>query len=243
MPSNAELAKKIEQLESLLNNKLDNLIDSLASKIAKQLDDQGLGNLTSLADSVRYMSDQYDKVRTTVAELVDSNKDLRAQNEALARRIADMEQYSRLNNIEIKGIPCTQGEDCAVILKTIAEVVECPISSSDIDAVHRVPSKTAEKSIIARFCSRDKKNEFIRKARKARLRTSQIGLTGSKDNAVYVNEHLTIDNKRLFSKALALKKAMKWRYLWTENCHIRARKTEDSKVFRISAESDLRIFT
>lgn len=213
------------------------------SKISKKLEDQGLGNLSALADSVRFISDQYDSVRKSVDELVQSNKTLRAENDELTKKIADMEQYSRLNNIEIKGVPCTQGEDCAVILKTIGQVIECPISSTDIDAVHRVASKTADKCIIARFCSREKKNEFLRKARKARLRASQLGLSGSNDNPVFVNEHLTIANKKLFSKALVLKKEKKWRFLWTENCHIKARKTEDSRVFWINTESDLNLFT
>lgn len=60
---------------------------------------------------------------------------------------------------------------------------------------------------------------------------------------VIVNEHLTFDNKKLFSKALALKKEHQWQFLWTDNCRIKARKSEDSKVFGIGTESDLRVFT
>lgn len=243
MPSNIELAKKIEHLESLLHDKLDNLVDDLVSKISKKLEEQGIGNLSALAESVRFVGDQYDSMRASLDEMVQSNKALRAENDELSKKMADMEQYSRLNNVEIKGVPCTQGEDCAVLLKTIGQVIECPISSTDIDAVHRVASKTDDKSIIARFCSREKKNEFLRKARRARLRTSQIGLSGSNEKPVFVNEHLTIANKKLFSKALALKKEKKWRFLWTENCHIKARKSEDSKVFWINTESDLSIFS
>lgn len=74
------------------------------------------------------------------------------------------------------------------------------------------------------------------------MRTSQLGLSGNSDNAVFVNDHLTINNKKLFSKALALKKEFKWRYLWTDKCRTEARKTEDSKVFSISSDSDLRVF-
>lgn len=125
----------------MLNDKLDKLVDDLASKIVKQLDDQGLGNLTSLVDSMRFMSDEYDKERTSVDELATSIKDITAENEALNKKVADVEQYSRLNIIEIKGVPCTQGEDCAVILKKIAQSIECPVSSSDIDTNHRVARK------------------------------------------------------------------------------------------------------
>ncbi|KAH7952812.1 hypothetical protein HPB49_001528 [Dermacentor silvarum] len=123
MPTNTELAKKIELLESLLNNKLDSLVDNLAAKIGKKFDDQGFVNLASLAESVRFMSEQYDTFKATFNELLSTNKALTAQNHALVKRIADMEQYSRMNNIEIKGIPSSQGEDCSAILKKVADAI------------------------------------------------------------------------------------------------------------------------
>lgn len=49
MRSNVELDKKIEHLETLLNDTLDTLVDELVSK---KLDYQGIGNLSSLTDSV-----------------------------------------------------------------------------------------------------------------------------------------------------------------------------------------------
>ncbi|XP_075534944.1 uncharacterized protein LOC142570445 [Dermacentor variabilis] len=243
MPTNAELCKKIERLESLLEGKLDSVVEEIAARIVQKLEEQGPGNISELADSVRFISQQYEDMRTTFDGLSATNKALTAQNESLTKRIASMEQYSRLNNIEIKGIPSTQGEDCSAILSTVAESIDCPIDVADIDTVHRVASKSPNKNLIVRFCSRVKKNDFLRKARKARLRTSMIGLSGNNDSPIYVNEHLTFENKRLFSRALALKKQHKWQFLWTDNCQIKARKTENSKVFFISSESDLSVIT
>lgn len=100
-----------------------------------------------------------------------------------------------------------------------------------------------EKNIIARFVSRDKKNDFVKKARKARLNTRDIGFFGEARVPVFVNDHLTSENKKLFSKALELKKQFRWRFLWTDNCRIKARKTKDSKVYRIATENDQRVFT
>ncbi|KAH7978667.1 hypothetical protein HPB49_006331 [Dermacentor silvarum] len=181
-------------------------------------------------------------MRATFDGLSATNKALIAQNESLTKRIASTEQYSRLNNIEIKGISSTQGEDCSAILTTAADAIDCPLDVVDIDTVHRVATSHHRKNLIVRFCSRTKKNGFLRKARKARLRTSMIGLSGA-DSPIYVNEHLTFENKRLFSRALALNKEHKWQFLWTDNCQIKARKTENSKVFFISSEADLRVMT
>ncbi|KAH7958967.1 hypothetical protein HPB49_007022 [Dermacentor silvarum] len=189
MPTNAELCKKIERLESLLEGKLDSVVEGLVAKIVQKLEDQGLGNISALADSVRFISQQYEEMRATFDGLSASNKALIAQNQSLTKIIASMEQYSRLKNIEIKGIPSTQGEDCSAILTTVADAIDCPFVVVDIDTFHRVASKSPQKNLIVRFCSRTKKNDFLRKTRKARLRTSMIGSQHSaKDKMTTFNE-------------------------------------------------------
>lgn len=242
MVSCAELAKRIDALESKLKSSLDAFVEEAVAKLKQKMDDLGAPDSLQLAKSVEFVSDDYDSLKAKYAEVVEANKILTARNKALEERMADLEQYSRLNNIEIKGVPVTKGEDCGAILKSVAEALECPIEASDIDTIHRVPAFSGEKNIIARFCSRDKKNEFIRRARKARLRANQIGFSKECDSPVYLNDHLTMANKKLFAKALALKKEKKWQFLWTENCQIKARWNEESKVFRIATESDLKIF-
>lgn len=221
MPTLAQLAKKIESLEELLNEKLDSLIDDLVSKVNIKLKDLGLGEHASLCESVRFISQEFDEMKLRQEDLLASNKVLLSRNEALEERVADLEQYSRMNNVEIKGVPSSQGEDCVAIVRRIGDAVECPVSPADIDTVHRVSSKTTEKSIIARFCSRDKK-------------MSSLGRLAEPDCALTISASLV---------ALALKKEHKWKRLWTDNCQIKARKADDSRVYRISTESDLLIFT
>lgn len=245
MPTTAQLAKKITDLESLLDEQLEGMVEELALKVKAKLEALGLVEQVKLAESVDFVSKKYDEMKAKQEELIASNRQLVAQNAALERRVAELEQYSRLNNIEIKGIPVTEGEDCAAILQSVCDAIECPVEPCEIDVIHRVPtmSKKNEKNIIARFVSREKKNDFVRKARKARINTSNIGFSGVTVTPVFINEHLTFENKKLFSKALELKKEFGWRFLWTDNCRIKARKTEDSKVYRIATESDLRVFT
>lgn len=183
-----------------------------------------------------------EQVKAELEDLKAANKRLHARNEELQSRVAELEQYSRKNNIEIRGVPETQGEDVVEIVKTIAEKIQIPVSEADLDVVHRVPAKGNVKNLIVRFCSRAKKAEFVAKARKARLQTNEINFHGTNPKPVYINDHLTPANKRLFAKALNLKKENNWRFLWTEDCQIKARKTENSKVHRIRDEADLSIF-
>lgn len=244
MPTNAELAKRVEELEEKL--KIETLVDSVFAKILLKLHDSGFDavqmkkEVDDLVASAKFTEKLVEELRQDNAALTSENKSLKSENRMMSKKIAEMEQYSRLNNVEIRGVPCTQGEDCVAILQTVGEKIGCPVSPSDLDVVHRVPTaKECNKNLLARFCSRDKKSEFISKARKAKLCLSDINIIQTPDSPVYVNEHLTPANKALFSKALVQKKEKNWMFLWTANCQIKARKTTDSKVYRIRDEADL----
>lgn len=248
MPTCAELAKRIDELETRLLNQSDHMTDRIVEKIFVHMKTSGVDvlelkkHVDSLESSVKFLNDLVDKLHGEKASLVAENKALKMENCSLSRRVSELDQYSRINNIEIRGIPCTQGEDCVAVLETVGRKIGCPVTSADIDVVHRVATKDkSKKNLIARFCSRTKKNEFIGKARKARLCLNDIG---KYDNnfPIFVNDHLSPQNKALFSKALVLKKANNWKHLWTDNCQIKARKTNESRVCRIADESDLSVF-
>lgn len=113
-----------------------------------------------------------ESLRSEKEEITAMNKSLIARNESLERRIRDLEQYSRKNNLEIKGVPFTQGEHCMTILQTIASKIDCLISATDVEVVHRVPSASDTNHLLVRFHARALKTDFIGKARKARLNTS-----------------------------------------------------------------------
>lgn len=81
---------------------------------------------------------------------------MREKNEQLTQRMSELERHSR-QNIEIKGVPVEQGEDCLAILQQTGDKVVRQISNTDIGVVHRVPAKNNEQHIIARFCSLNRK--------------------------------------------------------------------------------------
>lgn len=75
---------------------------------------------------------------------------------------------------------------------------------SDIDVVHRVPTKEPTKTnIIVRFVSRSR-NKLLQTAKKKRLTTSDFGFADA--SPVYINEHLCPEYKALLRKAIAKKK-------------------------------------
>lgn len=173
-----------------------------------------------------------------------TNDELRDSNISLTKQVAQQEQYSRMNNVEIRGVPNAEDESLPQLLADIASKVKCTITPSDIDIVHRVPtpnSPTAN-NIIIRFVSRDKRNDFQKKAKKARLTSKDLGM-GTEATPVLFNDHLTPRNKTLFSEALKLKKAKQWQFLWTDQGVIKVRKEPTSKFYRIVSHDYLRIMT
>lgn len=249
MPTCAELAKRIDQLEALFKGRCDEVVTDLVRKCSTKLSTEPnivelKGEMEALIKSVDMLNSLVEDARAQNISLTSANKELKAENQALTKRLSELEQHSRINNVEIKGVVCTQGESCLAIMKAVGEKICCPISEDDIDVVHRVPTRSGagNKNIIARFCSRAKKQDFIAKARKARLNSKDLGYAGPNHVPIYINDHLTRENKVLFAKAQSLKRDKGWQFLWTENCQIKARKTCDSRVYRISTEGDLSVF-
>ncbi|KAH7940750.1 hypothetical protein HPB49_005149 [Dermacentor silvarum] len=81
--------------------------------------------LRSVKDSVKFCSDTCDETKAIgadvkallqeIGELIKINETLQNENRRLTRRVEDLEQYTRLNNLEIKGIK--SDEDPADIVK------------------------------------------------------------------------------------------------------------------------------
>lgn len=275
-PTVAVLSKDFDEFKTSIEAKLSTLTSSLdivKCAVVKCKPDhvkQLQKEMEELKASLTYINKEFEAVKLENTALAATNKKLVESNDVLVRKVAALEQYSRANNLEIRGVPVTQGEDCVEIVKQLGDEIGCTVQTDDIDTAHRVPTHNANhKNIIVRFCSRDKRTEFLSNARKSRPTTACLGVLGespkgttanselecqeasttddreerkSRVQPVYVNEHLTPENKILFGKALELKKQNKWMFLWTDHCVIKARKTLDSRVHRISCSQDLRVF-
>ncbi|KAK9751456.1 hypothetical protein QE152_g5044 [Popillia japonica] len=137
-------------------------------------------------------------------------------------RIRDLEQYSRSNNLEIQGVPEPPNENIINVINSGAAFLKCPLSVNYIDAVHRVPTLTnrsneVHKNIIVRFTSRRKRDELLCAARQYRRDLKHTGpgiaIPGI-SSLIFINEHLTKENKNLFKKARNAAKEKNYKYVW-----------------------------
>jgi hypothetical protein len=150
------------------------------------------------------------------------------------------DQWQRLNNVEIKGVPLKQNEDLFKILDHIALTVGYPIQKSSVNYISRVPiHNSKEKLIIVSFINRYVKEDFLAAARaKKTLLASEIGFVGNAQH-IYLNDHLTQDYKKLLTSAKNSLKPKGYMFIWVKFGKIHVRKDDSSKVFIVNNQADL----
>lgn len=102
------------------------------------------------------------------------NRKLKTHNERLSQQIDELEQYQRMNNLEIKRI--TEQADPIKFVERIGQCNGATISPTDIDPCHWVQTpKAGTKNIIVRFLQRSKRDEVFILARKKRVNAATQG--------------------------------------------------------------------
>lgn len=233
---------RIPRLEEKLN-----LIVEIHDKLAK------IECLGEIHESIVFFNENFEDMKKLISNLQKENAFLRTENQELKKSVAcleqnldDLESYNRRNNLEIINIPQRQGEETDKIVEKIAEILEVDLNPTEIEASHRIYSsrnETAKKSspLIVRFVNRRVKEAFIKRAKSKKLSTKDLGFPGQVV-PVFVRENLTRKKKELFYLALSEKRNTDWKFLWSHNGNIFARRKEGDKVYKICAKDDLHIF-
>ncbi|XP_046674812.1 uncharacterized protein LOC124363600 [Homalodisca vitripennis] len=183
--------------------------------------------------SVIEHKESIDKCLKIVDEIIAENNRLTRKVSELERKIEDMEQYSRLNAVEIHGVPESKNEDVVQVIKDVGKGLDMDITDSMIDACHRLGRRSEPGSpppgIILKFVRRLDKEELLKKRRvKSNFSTRHMNWT--MDQPVYLNESLSPTRRRLFAEARKAKKDKGYRFLWVRNGKILMRKEEKSPV-------------
>lgn len=210
-------------------------------------------DVREIKSSMEFMNKTFEDIRKNMETIMSENAALREENQALREkydsvekviketgiRLTQCEQYSRNHNVEIKGIAESEGENLPELLGALGRFIGEPISLSDVEICHRVPTRNAGASnIVVQFQRRLKRDSVLEKARgKKRILTRDLGLSSSEP--VYVNEHLCPTMKRLLGMAVSRKRERKWKYVWVRGGRIYARQSESAPVMPITHEDDL----
>lgn len=205
-----------------------------------------------MKQSIDFFSTQFDAMATRCSAIEKENASLKKENTALItkcrelghqvagleERVTTQEQYSRNKNVEIKGVPFVKNENLSAVLGKLGSLVGESVCDSDVDVCHRVSRQDGGcPNVVVQFRSRTKRDGFIEKARKKRISATDLG--HSDDTSIFINEHLCPTLKKLLGQAVARKKERQWKYVWTREGKVFARKSDNSRVLRISVVQDL----
>lgn len=261
----AKLLSQTQNLEATIKSEIKTAIDGLKSEFTQTTDH--LSNEIERIDSkCKEFESRFSKgddrlfvVENNIAVVKKLQSDLSIMNAAISELQEDngtRDQFFRMNNLEISGVPVTSGENLNTIVHSISSKVGVVLEVNDIDSIHRVRRFVKEATgdtrdrqpglltprppaIIVRFTRRLCKDQLLAAVRGRRgLTTTDIGLPGPSMN-LYVSDHLTPANKLLLKRARELKTELQYSFLWVRDCKIFMRKNERSKVINIRKNSDL----
>lgn len=235
----SEVLRKLGTLDTIVveQQKLRSSFEHSIASISEEL--------KSVKLELTKISEVNENLATKVATLENKNNQMTNDLSKLKTENELLKQYTRMNNLEIHGIPVLKNEDVTEIVKNLGKVLQVQVNNSDIDCCHRLPASRPEMPppLLVKFCSRGKKNEILyaKKSRKEHLKSVELGINAP-SRPIYINEHLTEINKLLHKQARDLKKAG-YKYVWTRDCKIYARQHESAKTHRIQTEEDVQRLT
>lgn len=177
-----------------------------------------------------------------VQQVEKSQEDVAALGTRLDQLESDLNernQWLRMNNVEIKGVPMKDHENLFDLVSKIGNKISYAITKPNINFVARVPSRDNNtKPIIVSFINRYTKEDFVAAARAYKtLSLTDVGFSGV--GRIYVNDHLTTQNKLLLTKTKGIAKKNHFEYVWVKNSKIFVRRDSQSKIIHIRTEKDL----
>lgn len=148
--------------------------------------------------------------------------------ENLVDRVQELEQNQLQNNLEIYGIPQQVGNLNEVVNK-IAAMFSQP--TNGILESYRLQTKRANyvPPIIVKFATKCQRDAWLSNKRAKEITVGDICGNESKSR-VYINEHLSAENKKLLWECKTRGKAMNYQFVWCKWGKIFARKGESMEL-------------
>lgn len=233
--------------------------------VNKQQTMSALKEIEEIKTSLNHITEELaavSKQQKTIMDLVGEVKVLKSVNAEqekhirfLESRVAELEQYTRINDVIITGIkikprsyaraltPDNNGGEPGEMeaISTELQVTEflqakgIKLDCGNIEACHPLPRRNTRdnpglSAVILRFFNRKAKTALLKQGRKLR------------GTDVFINEHLSRQNADIARKARQLKKQKKIQSTWTANCKIFIKLNgtpEEAKVICIKNIADL----
>lgn len=162
--------------------------------------------------------------------------------------IQERDQEILMNDIEISNFPEASNENATHILLTVAKKLGVELEERDVVNMERVGPVRAfveggppprPRPLVARLARRASRDALLRAARVRRgLTTEGMAVPGS-PCPYYLNERLTKPHRQLFMKTREEARRRSWKYVWTREGRIFARREQGTPAYRIRSDMDV----
>ena len=207
--------------------------------------------------AVEFVSQQYDvltkfkeEAERKIQELAARVDEISTLCDRITNSIEASEAYSYRFNLKIVGVPTVAERESPqqtanICLKLFAALGVGNVSLSDIDMVHRVPSRAASNrpnAIICKFVRRLAKDNVMANRRNVNgLSPVDLGFSNDTDvSHIDLYDHLTPRLQELLYESKKFKDAKSYKYCWAKNGLVFLRKTDNSTPLKLKSLEDLR---
>jgi dGTP triphosphohydrolase len=217
--------------------------------------------IDEMEKTISFLSKKYDDLNSDFVELKSVHEKLDKENKSLKAQVFqstrdikqlkyevnDLEQYSRRDCLEIRGVPYLSEEDTNEIVKNVGELVDVDLEEDDFSVSHRLGDNSTrsdtvkrDPAIIVKFVRRSNRDELYKARKKLMNKSSRsLGFMRQNEQSIYISESLTKLNRKIFNQCLQKKKDLGFKYIWTSYGKTLLRKDGDSPVISIRSEDDL----
>lgn len=147
-------------------------------------------------------------------------------------RLDDIEQYSRRDNVVLRGVPESQGEVTNTLVIDVANSIGVTVTEGDISTSHRMgrPQPNKVRPIVARFVRRDLRTDLLKNKRKLKESSNDTMKN------VMLGEHLSPGRAKLLK---VLKNDDSIDKVWTIDGTIHCITKSDNKKHTLTKPDDL----
>lgn len=237
--------RKIDEIFFRMENRISNIIDSKMKPLEE--------DMTEIKKFLNFTDEKYEDMKREVevfklriSDLEATKKDLSSTVDDLNRKINQMEQQSRQNNVELQCVPENRNENLIKIVCDLGKTVGCQLKENDILNCTRTAklnrSSPRPRSIIVQLSSPRLRDELLAasikynkgKTFENKLNTALLGFPGD-STPIFVCEHLSPTNKALHAAARKRAKEAGYKFVWIRNGRVFVRKSEETEYILIKS--------
>lgn len=213
--------------------------------------EQDLQEIKGMKEDMDFLNEKFESQRNEIEMLRNENKNMKIVIIECEKRLDNVDQYNRRQNVLFDSVKEIEGENTAELVAAQCQKLGLTINHSNIQVSHRLgkPREGKPRPIIARFASVGTAREIVLTVKGQFRRpegepTNEVSPPIKKD-VVLAREHLTDKRAKILKVCLAMKKLKTINSCWVFNHEIYVKRRNCEKLekgSKIEQLEDLKCF-